>query len=192
MKVCLVFCDSSRKSYALLIRLYSLSLTMTHIANWMRSILDATDSVYIKEIHALSRIRSMSGRICLEMSSPEPVEYTQGLVTPPRRSSEQGGSLAYRAPHLAGYRLWPRQSKAPPAPVNMEVCVPIQQGRSPSSLSDTPPSGKGGLWLRGSSLARRRKVSVPELRRKATMDNTSREPVLDSRKFDIRALLDID
>lgn len=160
---------------------------MTHIANWMRSKLDATDGVYIKETPALFRMRSMSGRLRLEMSAPEPVEHTQLPVTPPRRSSEQGGSLAYRTPHLAGYGLWPRQLKTPPAPLNMEICIPIQPGWSPSSISDTLPSGKGGLWLRGSPLARRRKISVPELRRKATMDTVSGEPVLDSRKFDIGA-----
>jgi hypothetical protein len=152
---------------------------------------DTTDGVYIKETPALSRMRSMSGRRRLEMSAPEPVEYTQRPVTPPRRSSEQGGSLAYRTPHLAGYGLWPRQSKTSPAPLNMEICIPIQQGWSPSSMSDTLPSGKGGLWLRGSPLARRRKISVPELRRKATMDTASGEPVLDSRKFDIGVPSDI-
>ena len=155
---------------------------MTHIANWVRSIFDATDGVYIsRETPSHSRMRPLSGYpIRLEMSSTESNDTKPGHVNPPTRSSERGGSLAGPLPHLAGYKLWPsRQSKS----AQVEVCIPILQNRSPSSLSDTSPSSKGGLWLRGTSLARRRKISVPELRGTATLDNITKAQGLDSRKL---------
>ena len=82
------------------------------------------------------------------------------------------------------YQLWPVPStKSPVGPrptLSSDKLSALSMGRSPTSLSDTAvPSESVPFWQRSGSLARRRKISVPELGSTMT---TVQETAIDSRK----------
>jgi hypothetical protein len=88
------------------------------------------------------------------------------------------------------YQLWPasrspvgQQQQQPKHSSSFDKISALSVGRSSTSLSDTAVLPESvPFWQRTSALARRRKVSVPELGNTMT---TVQEMAIDSRKFHI-------
>jgi hypothetical protein len=175
---------------------------MTHIANCIRSFVPAKDGVYIpiqtppasssyfnySTKSSSRRSKRFSARTSLGLAmSVSPIELSETKPEPVNSLRlDPSSPLAGRLP--TKYQLFPR--KAQQQSVIMEPIVPSIQHRSPSSLSDHSIPSRGGLWIRGSSLARRRKVSVPELRQQAELQSS--KPIIDSRTFSRKAGVPID
>ncbi|KAL5373036.1 hypothetical protein PMIN02_012508 [Paraphaeosphaeria minitans] len=137
---------------------------MTHIANCMRPAAAPSSPVYIT----------------METSflSPADPESADSLPLLPDRSpsilspqSQNGGA--------SRYQLWPSKSPAavqPRTTFASDKLSALSVGRSSSSLSDTVVSHETvPFWQRSGSLARRRKVSVPELG--STMTTVQEMPI---------------
>jgi hypothetical protein len=163
---------------------------MPLITQWVRDRFSATASIYITRESAASPISRAS-------YSPERFEmpsYRLGGSRSEPNSPERGGDttspISIRLPGFARYNLWPKPKKQQPMEPTtpQSVMPPSLQQRSPSSLSDNsvPIYKKLQKSYRAGNLANRRKISVPELRQKPTMDDfdqlTPLDPLVDSRK----------
>lgn len=168
----------------------SKTVAMTHIAN----LIDAHKySLYIS--HETSSRMSVSDQVhsSIQMNCPQPrrscslKDLQQAKDTTTKASS---ASLA-KSPSLANlsqptsatssstsrFQLWP--SSRSPVGLSDKLSA-LSVGRSATSLSDTAVLPESvPFWQRSSSLARRRKVSVPELGQTMT---TVQEMAIDSRK----------
>ncbi|CAI6339194.1 unnamed protein product [Periconia digitata] len=146
---------------------------MTHIANCMRAT-GELNSVYI----------------AMESSaSPSPTQTAASEDTlQPLPTLEKTPSLLNLQTHFSAstgkYQLWPssQQSRSPVGlsrpNLSSDKLSALSMGRSPTSLSDTAVSSETvPFWQRSGSLARRRKVSVPELGSTMT---TVQEAAIDS------------
>ncbi|KAF2017024.1 hypothetical protein BU24DRAFT_344226 [Aaosphaeria arxii CBS 175.79] len=124
---------------------------MTHIANCMRQVADKT-SIYITQ------------ETPIQLPQPQSLEKSPSSIT----LQSQGTSPKYQ--------LWPVPSSSTTttsrSPVGFhrstqsisDKLSALSMGRSPTSLSDTAAAPETvPFWQRSSSLARRRKISVPEL-----------------------------
>jgi hypothetical protein len=106
-------------------------------------------------------------------------------VTQPKAPLTKSPSLANLSqPATASrYQLWPASKSPVGGPKNAasaEKIAALSVGRSSTSLSDTAVLPESvPFWQRTSALARRRKVSVPELGNTMT---TVQEMAIDSRK----------
>jgi hypothetical protein len=116
-------------------------------------------------------------------------------INPPNASLAKSPSLAsLNQPNSAGatstsrYQLWPTSrspvgQQQPKNSSSFDKIAALSVGRSSTSLSDTAVLPESvPFWQRTSALARRRKVSVPELGNTMT---TVQEMAIDSRKFHI-------
>jgi hypothetical protein len=165
---------------------------MNHIANCMRPDADRS-SVYITQ-ETSSRVTVSALLLLSEMSDHLP-RRTRSLkdIQPARDSSLPNVSLA-KSPSLANltqptasrYQLWPA-SRSPlghqKSNPSFDKIAALSVARSSTSLSDTAVLPESvPFWQRTGSLARRRKVSVPELGNTMT---TVQEMAIDSRTFQI-------
>ena len=168
---------------------------MTHIANCMRPPAGASSPVYItmetsflSSVSAFRITSSSSMNYHLPRRSKslknlqadeDPVEPVPLLEKSPSTVSPQPQSGT-----ASRYQLWPSKSPAVQSRPTFafDKLSALSVGRSSSSLSDTVVSQETvPFWQRSGSLARRRKVSVPELGNTMT---TVQEMPLDSRKND--------
>ena len=114
-------------------------------------------------------------------ADPEPTDSLPLLpeASPSVLSPQSQTASTYR------YQLWPSKTTAnvlPRTTFASDKLSALSVGRSSSSLSDTVVSQETvPFWQRSGSLARRRKVSVPEL---GTTMTTVQEMPIDSRKHD--------
>lgn len=126
--------------------------------------------------------RTVSGFVYSEM----PLELTehQAESLPATRFGDEVRSATSRPQGAGRYQLWPRPPKPSLPSLSVEIPAMAYHGRSPTSLSDTALHRETGThWMRhGITLARRRKISVPDLRGKATM-GTVLEHTADSRRL---------
>ncbi|OAG05209.1 uncharacterized protein CC84DRAFT_1094636 [Paraphaeosphaeria sporulosa] len=132
---------------------------MTHIANCMRPAAAPSSPVYITmETSFLSPVNSL----------PLLPDRSPSILSP----QSQSGSASR-------YQLWPSKSPATAQPRTTfasDKLSALSVGRSSSSLSDTVVSQETvPFWQRSGSLARRRKVSVPELG--STMTTVQEMPI---------------
>jgi hypothetical protein len=155
---------------------------------WMKDILHARGtSVYIDKRTVLPSSDNRSSTAhTLDMSfSPPALERCVSAFDPPSPTTKSPDSSISRA--FSKYQIWPRMKRqfTLPKTPSQENIVPFN--RSPSSLSDNAvhyPALHSGY--RGASLSQRRKVSVPELRRKPAPENFKTESALiESRKYHI-------
>jgi hypothetical protein len=123
--------------------------------------------------------RSKSLRALKADPAPDPLE---SMPLPPERSPSIASPQS-QSGSASKYQLWPSKSLAAVQPrptFASDKLSALSVARSSSSLSDTIISQETvPFWQRSSSLARRRKVSVPELGNTMT---TVQEMPLDSRK----------
>lgn len=172
---------------------------MAHIANCMRPVADKSAVHITQETATKPNVRCPRP---LYPPKRQTLALTQMDSQLPRRSQSLRNLQAFKDPkepqppldkspsllnlHLQPapfkYHLWP-SSKSHLGlirPAHSDKSTALSMGRSSSSLSDTAVSPETvPLWQRGSPLARRRKVSVPELG--GTMA-TVQEVSIDSRK----------
>ncbi|KAF1977879.1 hypothetical protein BU23DRAFT_550551 [Bimuria novae-zelandiae CBS 107.79] len=138
---------------------------MTHIANCMRPAVEASSPVYIT-------VRASF----LSPADPVFVESVSPLDKSPSFQSLQSQSNT-----SSKYQLWPSaSSKSPVAQsrptFSSDKLSALSMGRSSTSLSDTVVSQETvPFWQRSGALARRRKVSVPELG--STMTTVQEMPI---------------
>ncbi|KAF2446821.1 hypothetical protein P171DRAFT_239835 [Karstenula rhodostoma CBS 690.94] len=141
---------------------------MTHIANCMRSAAGPSSPVYITMETSF-----------LSPADPDPdPDPVASLPLLPERSPSTLGPQTHSA-SASRYQLWPSKSPATTQPRPTFACDKLSAlsvGRSSSSLSDTVVSQETvPFWQRSGSLARRRKVSVPELG--STMTTVQEMPI---------------
>ncbi|KAF2668579.1 hypothetical protein BT63DRAFT_280693 [Microthyrium microscopicum] len=161
---------------------------MAPIVHWMKDVLHARVSVYIPKetVFANHPTRTSTTAIPFDIHSAAPMEHI-GSKSEPTTPDQKNGDTASLTPSrpsvLNRYQLWPRMKKHRRQGSDDVVrdIVRAPQGRSPSSLSDTsvPAPILPAVNYRGSSLSRRRKISVPELRRKPAPENMA-QPLVDS------------
>jgi hypothetical protein len=167
---------------------------MPLITQWVKDRFSATASVYIpREATNSPNSPNYSDSYFLQPQDLPPYRMGGSRSEPnsPERGGEQPSQLSIRLPAFARYNLWPRSKKPLPLePTTPQSVIPPPppQVRSPTSLSDhaIPAPRKLQKFYRGGNLASRRKISVPELREKPTLDSfdqlTPLEPLVDSRK----------
>jgi len=171
---------------------------MTHIANCMRPA-PHPEHVYITMETSFLSIVSL-------LHSPDRCSHPMMLHIPRRSKSLKnlqagtnderdsvllldGSPTLSSQPASSKYQLWPSSlSKSPIGQsrptLSSDKLSALSMGRSSTSLSDTVVTQETvPFWQRSSSLARRRKVSVPELG--STMATVQEMPI-DSRKHPVR------
>lgn len=166
---------------------------MTHIANCMRPAApDASSPVYITmETSFLSPVSAPRNTSSPPMNhfAPRRSKSLRNLQAESEESIESISPLE-KSPSAttSKYQFWPSASfKSPlgqsrPA-FSSDRLSALSMGRSSTSLSDTVVTQETvPFWQRSGSLARRRKVSVPELGSTMT---TVQEMPLDSRKSNL-------
>ena len=158
---------------------------MAPIVHWMKDILHARGSVYIPKDTVLDNhpTRASTGiRFDMHLSSMAQ-SGAKSEPTTPERHPQASTTSPNRLLTMSKYQLWPRlKKKSEHKRQASDDIVVNSQKRSPSSLSDTsvPPPNLGPTY-RGGSLSQRRKISVPELRKKPAPENFP-SPLIDSRK----------
>jgi hypothetical protein len=173
---------------------------MPLISRWVKDRFTATATVYIPRESAVTEISRAS--YCpdhLRMPSYK-LGGSRSEPNSPERGGDQTSPVSIRLPAFARYNLWPKpkkQSSMEPTTPESVIPPPVHE-RSPSSLSETAvhvPRRLQRAPNRSGNLAIRRKISVPELREKPPPDAfdelTPLGPLLDSRMYNFRELLDI-
>jgi hypothetical protein len=154
---------------------------MVPISQWFKVKLSATGSVYIPRETAFfdsSRASTAFDTATFNMLPSIRSGYKSDSHTAERSGPNK---LSKKNPGFARYNLWPKPKTQVSQPQDDDVPVMPEQERSPSSLSDTSALPKlCPTAYRVPNLARRRKISVPELRKKPPMDSFD-TPLLDSR-----------
>jgi len=132
--------------------------------------------------------RSQSLRNLQATNEPvRPLEKSPSLVSLQQQQQQQQQGLPSR------YQLWPSAPSKSPASLTRptfpsDKATGLSMGRSLTSLSDPTTTPETlPFWQRGSSLARRRKISVPELGGGSAMA-TVQETAIDSREYPARQL----
>lgn len=152
---------------------------MAPLTQWLNRRQNATGSVYIPREPAFfdpSRASTAFYTSPFTMLSIRPGCKSEASPDRPAPSK-----LTKKGPTFPRYNLWPKPKTQNTKSPQDDIAVMPQQERSPSSLSDTSAPPKMCPPAPGtSSLARRRKMSVPELRKKPPMDSFD-TPLLDSR-----------
>jgi hypothetical protein len=165
---------------------------MTHIANCMRPGSDMY-SFYITEEtsstinvsgqdHSYDQMYHHLPRRSRSLRDLQAVESNTSPTTPPVTASSLANSTQ---PTTSRYQLWP-VSRSPvglsKSGSSFDKISALSVGRSSTSLSDTAVLPESvPFWQRTGSLARRRKVSVPELL--GNTMTTVQEVAIDSRKW---------
>jgi hypothetical protein len=170
---------------------------MNHIANCMKPDGERA-SVHITHETSFFRMsvspQPQNAFHLLEMSNHLPrrsrslreIQATKETILSPPGSLAKSPSLANltQQPATSRYQLWPSSRSPVGQPKNnssFDKISALSVGRSSTSLSDTAVLPESvPFWQRSSALARRRKVSVPELGNTMT---TVQESAIDSRKF---------
>jgi len=157
--------------------------------NWMKDILHTSrTSVHIDRRTVIASPDSRSSTAhTLEMSySPPALERCISAFDPPSPTTKSPDSGFSKHINFGKYQIWPRMKRqfTLPKTPSQESITPFPN-RSPTSLSDNAvhyPAMHSGY--RGASLSQRRKVSVPELRRKPAPENfrTAESALIESRK----------
>jgi hypothetical protein len=160
---------------------------MAPIVHWMRDIIHTRASVYIPKETVLANTHNRpTTEYCLEMSgsSVDQVSIKSGSPTHDRSDNPSHSSSNWPM-SINKSSFWPKMKRRfdHQRQVSDDIILPLQ-GRSPSSLSDTSVPAITALppLYRGSSLLRRRKISVPELRQKPPPEHFE-APLIDSRMF---------
>ncbi|KAF1812648.1 hypothetical protein P152DRAFT_344595 [Eremomyces bilateralis CBS 781.70] len=141
---------------------------MTHIANCLRHGVGRTSpDNYIVDVEALSSNNSTARS---DLSSSNSPSMSQEMMT---------GRVAVK------YQLWPNPSRPSQVhwldQISSDKSMALSAGRSSTSLSDTVVANDNfGRLTRSGSLARRRKISVPELGPTTMTMVTVRELAVDS------------
>jgi hypothetical protein len=153
---------------------------MAPVPQWFKARQNATSSVYIPRETAFfdpSRASTAFRTATLNMLS-----IRSGCKSESSAPERPGpNKLTKKGPTFPRYNLWPKPKSQNSKLPQDDIAIIPQQERSPSSLSDTSALPKmSAPAVSPSSLARRRKMSVPELRKKPPMDSFD-TPLLDSR-----------
>jgi hypothetical protein len=110
------------------------------------------------------------------------IQATKDIILPNGPLVKSPSLATLTQPTSSRYQLWPT-SRSPVGTQRFnssyDKLAALSVGRSSTSLSDTAVESVP-FWQRTGSLARRRKVSVPELGNTMT---TVQETAIDSRKF---------
>jgi hypothetical protein len=155
---------------------------MAPLPQWFTARSNTTSSVYIPRKAAFFDSSRASTAFDTTTFKMIPSLRSGWKSESPTAEKPGPNKLTKKGPAFPRYNLWPKPktTQNPKCPED-DISVVRQPERSPSSLSDTSahpevcPPGHGI-----SNLARRRKMSVPELRRKPPMDSFD-TPLLDSR-----------
>jgi len=102
----------------------------------------------------------------------------------PEKGSSSSSPLSTRLQNFR-YNLWPKSKRQQALePLTPLTPLPTNQIRSQSSLSGCCPNSTKSVYNRNTNLALRRKISVPELREKPSMDSfvAPTQGSVDSRK----------
>jgi hypothetical protein len=154
---------------------------MAPLSQWFKTRLNATSSVYIPREAAFFDSSRASTAFDTHTSNmlPSVRSGCKSESSTPERSGPN--KLTKKSPAFPRYNLWPKPKTQNSKLHEDDISVVAQQERSPSSLSDTSAVPKMCPTApEASNLARRRKMSVPELRKKPPMDSFD-TPLLDSR-----------
>jgi hypothetical protein len=165
---------------------------MSLISQWVKDRIQHTQSTYItrdsavfessRASHTPEGFKMPSLKLSTSRSEPNSSEKTSASPSSP---------LSARLHSFARYNLWPKSKKQQA----LEPLTPLgplppgqQQLRSQSSLSENYPNTRRAVksaYNRNGNLALRRKISVPELREKPSMDSfvVAVSQVVDSRKY---------
>ncbi|KAJ4297868.1 hypothetical protein N0V90_005767 [Kalmusia sp. IMI 367209] len=117
----------------------------------------------------------------METSFLSPADQESADAVPLLEKSPSIASLQSQQSTASKYQLWPSASSKSPVgqsrpSFSTDKLSALSMGRSPTSLSDTAVSQETvPFWQRSGSLARRRKVSVPELG--STMTTVQEMPI---------------
>lgn len=159
---------------------------MAPIVHWMRDVLHARSSVYIPKETVLSnqQTRASTGYpFDMQVSPMEHFGDKSEPSTPEKSGDGSYASSSSKVSFVNRYQLWPKMKKRLEhrRQASDGIVLPIQD-RSPSSLSDTNVPAPNLVPNYGGSLSRRRKISVPELRRRPAPE-TFESLLLDSREY---------
>jgi hypothetical protein len=166
---------------------------MSLISQWVKDRIQNTQSVYItrdsvvsessRASHTPEGFKMPSLKLSTSRSEPN---------SPEKTSASPSSPLSARLHSFARYNLWPK-SKRQQALEPLTPLGPLpagQQLRTQSSLSDNCSNTKRTTVIkapynRNGNLALRRKISVPELREKPSMDSfvVAVTQDVDSRKY---------
>jgi len=158
---------------------------MAPITHWMKDILHTRASVYIPRETLFGNI---PGRASADISfTMSDISDQASIKSTSLSPVETGDNPHYSTtwPHFINkYQLWGKKKRSASEHQRQtaeEPILPLQQ-RSPSAMSDTHVTSITALppLARSSSLLRRRKISVPELRQKPAPENFE-APLIDSR-----------
>lgn len=163
---------------------------MTHIASCMRPA-DPSSPVYITMetsfLDPVSPATTNPTLFHMAFTAPRRSKSLRNLKADPEESVDSVFSLDKTpSASTSKYQFWPSASSKSPVTQSRAIfssdrLSALSMGRSPTSLSDTVVTQETvPFWQRSSSLARRRKVSVPEL---GTTMTTVQEMPIDSRKL---------